>query len=396
VSQTADPTLDKRPAGIGLSAAYSPELEALRGWAILMVFLFHADGAVLGVSRIGTTVSPALAFITAGHSGVTLFFILSAFLLARPFLEEGFGRRRVDRTLFYRRRILRIMPLYATAVAFAVYFNFRNADAVIEGFYAITFLNSITGTPGDLIPFSAVWWSLATEVQFYLALPLLGLCLRSRVGRAIGLATLVFWGVAYAAVALDPSLTSNALRFRLNLSIFGRAPAFLFGIGAAWLVVRQGDRIRTDAQSAAWMRNGGADLVLLATLFCLGVVLQYVTRYGFNAAETQIPAWHLIESFLWTLVVVLVVLAPLRLGKLISNRATGTLGLLSYSLYLVHEPILYLGLGPLVRRGIPVDAELTLRIAAFALAFVLCVALSALTYRFIERPFLVRKARIGR
>jgi peptidoglycan/LPS O-acetylase OafA/YrhL len=222
------------------------------------------------------------------------------------------------------------------------------------------------------------------------------LCLRSRVGRAIGLTTLVFWGVAYAAVALDPSLTSNALRFRLNLSIFGRAPAFLLGIGAAWLVARQGDRIRTDAQSIAWMRNGGADLILLATLFCLGVVLQHVTGYGFNAAEIQIPAWHLIESFLWTLVVVLVVLAPLRLGKLISNRAMGTLGLLSYSLYLVHEPILYLGLGPLVRRGIPVDAELTLRIAAFALAFVLCVALSALTYRFIERPFLVRKARIGR
>jgi peptidoglycan/LPS O-acetylase OafA/YrhL len=80
----------------------------------------------------------------------------------------------------------------------------------------------------------------------------------------------------------------------------------------------------------------------------------------------------------------------------ISNRAMGILGLLSYSLYLVHEPILFLGLGPLVGRGVPLDVDLTLRILAFLAAIAVCISVSAITYRLIERPFLVRKAKVGR
>jgi len=73
----------------------------------------------------------------------------------------------------------------------------------------------------------------------------------------------------------------------------------------------------------------------------------------------------------------------------------GFLGLISYSLYLIHEPILFFGLGPLVGGGIPIDIDLTLRILAFLAAFALCITMSTVTYRLIERPFLVRKARVG-
>lgn len=394
VSKSTDSRPRDRPAGIRPSASYSPELEALRGWAILLVFLFHADGAVIGNGRIGTTVSPALALITAGHSGVTLFFVLSAFLLARPFLEEARGGARVDRSLFFRRRILRIMPLYTVAVVAAIALSFANRGALVDGLCALFFLNSFTGSVGSLIPYSAVWWSLATEVQFYLVLPLLGSCLHSRTGRILGGAVLIAWLVGYALVATDHELTSNATRFRLNLSMLGRLPAFLSGIAAAWFVARHGERIRRAAQHNAWLRNGGSDLLLLVVLCALGLLLQTVTYRGFIPAEISIPAWHAPESLLWTAVVLLVVLAPLRSRRLITNRATITLGLLSYSIYLIHEPLLFLGLGPMVGRGIPLDVDLILRIGAFAAAFALCAALSAITYRVIERPFLVRKAKI--
>jgi peptidoglycan/LPS O-acetylase OafA/YrhL len=385
-----------RPAGIRASASFFPELESLRGWAILLVVLFHADGAVTGNSRIGTTVSPLLAFITAGHTGVTLFFILSAFLLARPFLEEARGGRHVDRRNFFRRRVLRIMPLYAAAVVAAVAFSYSNAGAVIDGLCALVFLNSFTGSVGSLMPYSAVWWSLATEVQFYLVLPLLGLVLRSRSGRTIGIAVLLAWALAYVVLASDPTLLSPWIRFRLNLSLAGRTPAFLFGIAAAWLVLRYGERIRDAMRQKIWLRNGGADLLLFASLFALGLLLQIVTERGFIHAAITMPPWHLVESLLWTTVVLLVVLAPLRIQSVISNRAMGILGLLSYSLYLVHEPILFLGLGPLVGRGVPLDDDLILRIVAFLAAIALCLGLSAVTYRLIERPFLVRKAKVGR
>jgi peptidoglycan/LPS O-acetylase OafA/YrhL len=351
---------------------------------------------ITGYERIGTTVSPALAFITAGHTGVTLFFVLSAFLLSRPFLAEASGGRLAHRGNFYRRRILRIMPLYTVAVFVAIALAWRNPTALVDGLGALFFLNSFTGSVASLIPYSAVWWSLATEVQFYLVLPLLGLCLRSKTGRMIGLASLLLWAAAFTVVATQQGIVSNDVHFRLSLSLFGRAPAFLAGIAASWFVVRHGEQVRNRMSEIEWLRKGGADVLLLIVLFGLGLVLQQVTYRGFVQTEISAPASHLAESILWTLVLLLVLLAPLKTSRLITNRVFTTLGLLSYSLYLIHEPILFFGLSQLVPRGIPVDVDLGLRAVAFTIAFILCVSLSAVSYRLIERPFLVRKARIDR
>ena len=80
------------PAGIRDARSYSPELESLRGVACLLVFLFHASGTVdSGAQGVG----PLRAFVYAGHTGVTLFFVLSAFLLSRPFLAQARGGPRV-------------------------------------------------------------------------------------------------------------------------------------------------------------------------------------------------------------------------------------------------------------------------------------------------------------
>jgi len=384
------------PAGIPRSASFSPELEALRGWAILLVFLFHADGVITGNDRIGTIVSPAMAFITAGHTGVTLFFVLSAFLLARPFLEEGRGGRIVDRRNFFRRRILRIMPLYSVAVVVAIVLSAAKPTALADGLRALFFLNSFTGTVASLIPYSAVWWSLATEVQFYLALPIFGLCLRSKTGRLVGLALLLSWAVAYSVVALSPELLSTDARFRLSLSLFGRTPAFLAGITASWLVSRYGERIRSAMKEISWLRNGCSDGLLLLVLFGQGLVLQQVTYRGFIRTEISAPTSIFVESLLWTAVLLLVLLAPLRIRRVVTNRVFTTLGLLSYSIYLIHEPIIFFGGIRLLNLGFPLDVDLILRGGIFALTFLLCVALSAITYRLIERPFLVRKARIER
>ena len=95
---------DERPAGVRTSATYFPELESMRGIAIVLVVLFHADGVVCrteGTS--GIIATPLSAFIRAGHSGVTLCFMLSGFLLSLPFLSEVADRKRVRRWDYYRR-----------------------------------------------------------------------------------------------------------------------------------------------------------------------------------------------------------------------------------------------------------------------------------------------------
>ena len=396
VSSATDPSLSGRPAGIRASDSYSPELESLRGWAILLVFLFHADSAILGDGRVGTTVSPVLAFITAGHTGVTLFFVLSAFLLSRPFLEQGRGGRRVRIADFFRRRVLRIMPLYTAVVFAAVVLCFQHAGAVIEGLLALFFVNSVTGVARSLLPYSAVWWSLATEAQFYLVLPVLGLGLRSRVGRAAALLALGAWTLTYLLLINDQIPMSLGSRLQIGLTIVGRAPAFLAGIAAAWIVSRHGSRIRAVSKESSLLRNGGADMLLLVVLVVLGMLLREVTSIGFFRAELVWMAWHVTESLLWSAVLLLVVLAPLRMRSLISNRVLAGIGLLSYSLYLIHEPVIHFGMGFMLSRGLPLESALVLRIAVFAGVFGVCAAASALTYRWIERPFLVRKARIDR
>ena len=389
----ADEDSSARPAGIRASTQYSPVLESLRGWAILLVFLFHADSAVLSADRMGTIVSPLHAFVTAGHTGVTLFFVLSAFLLSRPFLEQGLGGRPVVLSNFFRRRILRIMPLYASVVVTAVVLCSGVPGALLDGLRALFFVNSFTGEPATLHPYGAVWWSLATEAQFYLFLPALGFCLASRKGRLIGLVALLAWAAAYTGVLAHVIDLSLDTRLALAISLPGRPPAFLAGIFAAWVVLRRGDRIRALAERSAFWRNGGSDLVLISVLWTLGLVLRAVTRMGFFPAENNWHVWHLAESVSWTLVVLIASLAPLRVRALVSNRALAGIGVLSYSLYLVHGPVLSFFLRPMQAT---LREDTTLWAGATVVGFAACLALSAATYRWIERPFLVRKARIDR
>ena len=101
----------------------------LRGLAIALVFTFHAD-AFLGMpfrNRVRTYPWLPLALVCAGHTGVTLFFVLSAFLLSLPFLAEAYGGKPVSRREFYVRRALRILPLFYTVVLVATVLTSRTA-----------------------------------------------------------------------------------------------------------------------------------------------------------------------------------------------------------------------------------------------------------------------------
>ena len=117
---------------------------------------------------------------------------------------------------------------------------------------------------------------------------------------------------------------------------------------------------------------------------------------GYWIAESRFMAWHIVEGALWATVLLLVLLAPLRGKALLCNRAWATIGLLSYSIYLLHLPLLARLLAAL-NHWLPGRFMGWHRATVLAVPFLsaACIAAAALTYRFIERPFLRRKRRLG-
>jgi len=91
-------------------------LDCLRGVAITLVFLHHVEGPINGLNAFRLGFGPWQALAIAGHTGVSLFFLLSGFLIVRPFLREIRGGVPTSRREYFRRRALRILPLYLTYI----------------------------------------------------------------------------------------------------------------------------------------------------------------------------------------------------------------------------------------------------------------------------------------
>jgi peptidoglycan/LPS O-acetylase OafA/YrhL len=388
----------ERPVGVALSARYLPELESLRGIAMLLVFFFHLDVVIRGtLLRVGeVVVSPALAYVVAGHSGVDLFFVLSAFLLCLPFLAQAAGGKPVSVPYYFARRALRILPLYYAAVIVGSILRAATPADLLRGLPYLFFLNGFAGMTTALVPYSNVWWSLATEAQFYVVLPFLPLVLRSRLGRLAGAAAVVLWAGAYAAF-LRGQLQAQTIegQLMLGLSLFGRAPLFLAGIAAAWFYLHHGEYWRRRLAAVPLLRNGGADLFLLALITTLGYLLRWAVWIG--AARVKGPpfhAWHVPVAVLWAALLVVLLIAPLRLKALFSNRVLNRLGVLSYSIYIVHVPVQTYALYFCRHRWTSFLGWNAYTALTASVIGVLCVALAELTYRAIERPFLIRKEQL--
>jgi peptidoglycan/LPS O-acetylase OafA/YrhL len=310
------------------------------------------------------------------------------------FIAEAEGGRHVRRREYALRRAMRILPMYYLALLVALWWSKPIAQWA-SSWPFLVFLNPLAG-PYALWPFSIGWWSLATEVQFYVLLPLLPLlaCTAPRIALTLG-AFAVVYVLFMIGILNAPGIE---LTVYLHHNIFGRAPLFLSGVGAAWLWRREGAALRSRLATAGWMARGGADALLLLAFGGLSLLLQWVSWVGFWQAENRPNhVWHVAEGILWATVLLLLLAAPLRSKRLIVNPIVGWVGLVSYSLFLIHVPVVTITLHAL-RAKYP--GHFTTwnveSLAACGTILVACLLLSTLTYWAVERPFLRRKARLPR
>ena len=362
---------------------YLSQIDALRGWAILLVFFFHA----WGISGGSTGSEPSLwfSYVAAGRTGVTLFFVISGFLLSIPWLR---AMQSPDVAMpsfknYYAARVLRIVPLYYLAVFMACVVS----GSWGTGFKAFTF--QFVGF--EIFPFSVVWWTLVTEVQFYLLLPLLiWLLAREGKSRLILLLVLILWGGVYMTQVLHNPSGEKISSYLLTKSLLGRLPAFLLGMLAAWIFLKAR---ALPIFSANWVRVLGALAVLLA-LYVNGVVLRHTVLLGEWQSESNWHEHHIYEAILWSVVLLVLVLTRPLLYRVIANSVLAVVGKLSYSLYLWHVPILFYVIYPTKERiGVGFSESVLAYLLTFA-ALLLSLMASLLTYRFIELPGLNVKRRL--
>lgn len=370
-------------AGLRQPGQFMPELESLRGWAILLVVAFHYFGIITG----GTDPLPSdaplwLKVVASGHTGVTLFFVLSGFLLSQPFLASLRGGPSVDIKRFYIARVLRVLPLYYLFVFIAWWMTGNTQDAL----KAFAFIH----VGFSLFPFSVPWWSLCTEMQFYLLLPWLMLLLHSRTGRWLLVLGLLAWAAFHVYFFQQPRWLANPQNWVLQASVFGRGLAFLLGACCAGLYASSYFRLLVRRQ---W-------LVSLLLLLLLGLLYRQLSTHaqlGIMTAPKSLPFYYNIEAALWSGLLLCCVAwrSPLR-GVLV-NPLLNHLGTLSYSIYLVHVPVQFYAItwykAHHENLNLPDGAlgNAFVVVCSFALIWVLSLVL----YRWFELPMLRLKAKLS-
>ncbi len=147
-----------------------PVLEVFRGLAALMVVFTHV-GFIAGPGVAG----PWAGWLSRLDFGVALFFLLSGFLLFRPFVQAAYGRRpEVELGSYLRRRLIRIYPAFLVVLVFD--YLITPAARQASGSLWVQTLFMVQNYPVNFVnqlPGQVQSWSLAVELSFYLALPFL-------------------------------------------------------------------------------------------------------------------------------------------------------------------------------------------------------------------------------
>jgi peptidoglycan/LPS O-acetylase OafA/YrhL len=212
---------------------YKPELDVLRFFAFLAVFVFH--GVVYSTQFLVQHHVPlwlaksGLSLVYAGKYGVDLFFVLSAYLITELLLREKDSIGRLDIGAFYLRRMLRIWPLYYLFIALVVFAPFMDPDHRFSLRYVLAFLVLLGNWSFIVFGFAnfvaVPLWSIAVEEQFYLFWPPVVAKLSRR---QIIMAAIAMIGVANIARFLAVAL--HQTRIQLWMNTFAHLDSIAAGI----------------------------------------------------------------------------------------------------------------------------------------------------------------------
>ena len=313
------------PSSAHSKLAYEPSFDGLRGVAVLAVIATHFN---------------APGIVNGGLVGVTLFFVLSGYLITRLVLTEHASTGDVDLTSFYRRRVARLFPALAlllVAVGAILVIEGRTAVAIVSVMTSALYVSNLAVANGIVLGPLEHTWSLAIEEQFYLLWPVI-LIIGIRRPRVL-IAALIIGIATSAELRLGP-VTDVGRFWWVYHSTVTRADALLIGCLLALVPFKP------------------SQLTTIVSLVCLVVLvilpLDQPTFLTLLLLPTAIASGLVIVS------------RP----RLFGVAPLVAIGRISYGLYLWHFP-------------------LAMMLPAWA-AFFGSFAVAALSYRFVELP--IRRA----
>ncbi|MEO8209422.1 MAG: acyltransferase [bacterium] len=352
-----------------------PELDGIRGVAILLVILWHYVNNQL-VKNDSGIISFILKLTSNCLNGVDLFFVLSGFLIGGILLKYKNSKNYFK--TFYLRRIFRIFPLYYTVLGLYIilYFSIPNITQIMPVLFTDTvpiwsftvycqnFLMALKYSfgPGWL----GVTWSLAIEEQFYLFLPLLIFILNRQI------LTIVVILLIIAATVLRYFALDN---FQMHLLFQYRMDSLFTGVLLAIMLKNLYVENFLKSQKK-----------LIYTLFLILLIVYFL----FTFEVILIP--HYLTFFLFNTLFAIFIIIPLlfkdsRISKFLRNKILRQIGVISYGIYLFHMIIIYFIYWVLGKNRLEINNNLLISVIA-VVAFGFTLLLSFVSFYFFENKII--------
>lgn len=325
-------------------------LDGLRAISVLLVIMSHAEAwQALGIT------SSALRSALSAQTGVSVFFVLSGFLITYLLIKEKEATGKIDIIAFIKRRALRIFPLYYLAIFFLVYIDYTGKARIPTCSFAYALTYTINFYPKECA-YSAMshFWSLSVEEHFYLFWPLI-FCLGKRI------AVLVALAIATSCVIFGTSLYPDSTLYYMNRWTFPAMLPILAGCLLAFIC-------NTETIKTTMTKKPTSNILLIAIL-------------SGAAAPAFINSDVIWLTSICALVLYVFYNQNSTLVKLLEFKPLASLGIISYGLYVWQG--VFTGNGP-YRSGAPYPPSVDVGVW---LTFIV----APLSYVFFENPIMKLK-----
>jgi peptidoglycan/LPS O-acetylase OafA/YrhL len=355
------------------SKFYRPELDVLRFVAFAFVFFFHTASSIRGEMSSSGGIQPFLSTVAmAGSYGVDIFFLLSSYLITTLLLQEKDRTGTIDTRSFYARRILRIWPLYFIFIVSTICLSRFTSVQFPNGAIApmLLFYGNFWLMFNNFFSPAGILWSVSVEEQFYLFSPL-----ATRFTTRRGLITLASILIVIAMVARFVLVKSAIVTpYALWFCTLTRLDPIATGILVCLLLGGRVPSIRFVARVA---------------LFLIGAICLCTAAVGFHGIDKDLSLTDTIFAYPVADIGALAIFLSF-LGAQIVWGPLIYLGQISYGLYVYH--LFALDAAKVWLLHFMGECPFWLRAA---IALPITIGLAAVSYAWVEKPFLRLKERFS-